>query len=235
MKKFVLTLCAVALSMAIAIPAVQAQDPGAEPAKQLELATLLANLMGLSRALPAAPSAQQIFTILAINGVSPEEGWDAEKVVTKADLARTVVQAMGAAAEIEIPDDPNAWVGYLEAMGISIETIGSAVSEVGPSDQPVAGSVSRAGTTWDPLDNVSRFGEPDERDFGADVQVLPPVGTGTPPVAVPPPPPAPVEAVRRPVPRREIPRVPGLVPVPTPPVPVVPVTPTVPQQVDVSA
>lgn len=227
MKRVIVSLLAVALSAVIAMPVAHAQDPGAVPAQQLELASLLVNLMGLSRTLPAAPSAQQIFAALAVNGVSPEDGWDADKVVTKADLARTVVQAMGMASEIENPDDPNSWVAFLEAMGISIDTIGSAVSEIAPSPEIVAGNISRAGTTWDPLDNVSRFGEPDERDFGADMAMNASIGEPGPvpepePTPVEPPPPAvrrrpdPVPAVRLPVPRDVPPRVIPRIPVPTP-------------------
>ncbi len=219
MKKTITTLAVVALSFAIAMPIAHAQSPGVEPAQQLELATLLANLMGLTRTLPAAPSSQQIFAALAINGVSPEDGWDANKVVTKADLARTVVQAMGEASEIENPDDPNSWVSYLEAMGISIDTIGSAVSEITPSPEIVAGNVSRAGTTWDPLDNVSRFGEPDERDFGADVALQPTVIEAGP---APEPPVVPVEPPPRPVRRPVPPAPPAPPPVVIPPVPVPP-------------
>lgn len=235
MKRFLLGLLVFTFAAASSMPVARAQEEGAEPAKQLELATLLANLMGLSRNLPAVPTPQQIFGLLLANGVSPAEGWDAEAVVTKADLARVVVQAMDMAGDIENPDDPNAWVAFLEAMGISIDTIGDAVVEVTPSPESVAGNISRAGTTWDPLDNVSKFGQPDEREFGTDAAVQPPTPEA-PQVTPPPPPPPPVpRPPSRVVPRREIPRVIGRVPLPTPPQPQTPVTPTVPANLNLNA
>ena len=91
-----------------------AQGEGSEGAEvtQLELADILVNVMGLSRFLPGDPTAQERFAALMTNGVVPEGGWKADEVVTKAVLARVVVQAMGRANEVENPKDPASWVAF---------------------------------------------------------------------------------------------------------------------------
>ena len=193
MKRLAVFLLAATLAVTGTVSSTMAQDGAAAPAKQSELAELLTNLLGLSQYLPAAPTAQQIFSVLLANGIAPAAGWSAEAEVTKADLARVVVQSMGQAGEVQNQDNPQSWVNYLKGLGIPIDTIGQAVDALAPLDQPVAGNLSRAGTTWDPLDNVTQFGEPDEREFGADAKAggLPQPAGVAPAAQVVVPPPAP--------------------------------------------
>jgi hypothetical protein len=196
---------------------VQAQAPAeAQMVTQAELAQQLVNVTGLGRFLPAGATDQELFAVLLANGISPVDGWNPSAPVERATLARVTVQAMGLADEIANPDDPNAWVAYLREIGIPIDTVGQAVDSVGPITDPVVGYVFAAGLTTDPLRKIHIFGEPDETQFGADVQSVNP-GEATfvprPPAPVPP---APPPSGRRPEP---------IVPPPPPPPPPPPVTP----------
>ena len=162
---------------------VQAKEEGASAqVTQAELAQLLVNVTGLARYVSSPPSVQELFAVLMSNGISPVDGWDATKVVTKADLARVVVQALGLESEIEDPDDPNAWVAFLNQLGIPIDTVGQAADNVDPLTEPVAGYVFNAGLTPDPLEKIGIFGEPDEKQFGADVSDIGAVRRGGPPL-----------------------------------------------------
>lgn len=167
MKKLAVLVLVATLMSACVVPSVKAQASAA-PAKQSELAELLVNLLGLSQYLPASPTAQQVFAALLANSIAPANGWNAKASVTKADLARVIVQAMGQASDVQNPDNPQSWVNHLKGLNVSLDSIGNAVDGLSPLSEPVAGNLSQAGTTWDPLDNVARFGEPDEREFGAD-------------------------------------------------------------------
>jgi len=167
MKKLAVFVLVATLTSACLVPSAKAQASAA-PAKQSELAGLLVNLLGLSQYLPASPTSQQIFAALLANNIAPANGWDATANVTKADLARVIVQAMGQGSDVQNPDNPQSWVNHLKGLNVSLDSIGNAVDGLSPLSQPVAGNVSQAGTTWDPLNSVERFGEPDEREFGAD-------------------------------------------------------------------
>jgi hypothetical protein len=107
-----------------------------DAARQGLLAQLLVQQTGLYRYLPANPTDAQCFEILAQNGIVPEEGWDAGKVVTRGDLARVIVQGLGIQDEVKNPDDPRSWMDTLASVGITITTIGEAVGNVNPISRP---------------------------------------------------------------------------------------------------
>lgn len=109
-------------------PAKKAQASG--PVTHAQLADLLVKALGLVRFLPTAPSAQQTFDVLMQNGISPEAGWLLDAVVTKADLARVLIQAMRREDQVENPNDPQAWIDALKAMGISLDRLSETIQSV---------------------------------------------------------------------------------------------------------
>jgi|GEM_PF-1583568 len=137
---------------------------------QGELAQLVVRILGLSRFLPVAPSDQQCFDILLDNRVMPFDGWKSGKVVTKADLARVIVQALKKQSEIKNQDDPKEWIDYLKGLGIPIDSVGEAVSYLEPLPEPVASHVVSARV--DPLLKRHRFNPVDEPQFGVDMEYV---------------------------------------------------------------
>ena len=167
MKKCILLALSILLGVAFLVPQTFAQEESAAgEVTQLELAELLVDLLGLSKFLPGDPTAQEVFAALMTNGVVPEEGWNAAEVVTKATLARLVVQAMGRADEVENPDDPASWVAFLKENGIPIDTVGQAADNIEPAAEPVVDNVFARAASADPLTRQNVFGKPDERQFG---------------------------------------------------------------------
>jgi hypothetical protein len=155
--------------------AASAED--ANQVTQAGLAKMLVNIMGLAPfiSLPATPF--EIFQILISNGVVPDGGWNAESIVTKEDLARVLVQAMGAVDEIENPDDPNSWIEYLQEMGVQMDTVGEAIASVSPNTimtDPIISYAMKEVTTTDPLKKRAVLGAPDETQFGTDTTLIPP-------------------------------------------------------------
>ena len=104
----------------------QASQPVTHP----QLAELLVRALALVRFLPNAASSQQMFNILMQNGIAPQEGWKLDAVVTKADLARVIVQALRMEDEVENPNDPQAWINLLKELGISIDRLSEAIQAV---------------------------------------------------------------------------------------------------------
>lgn len=183
MKRSIGISLAVLLGIAFLLPSALAveDEPEAAEVTQLQLAEILVNMLGLTRNLPADPTAQEKFAALMTNGVVPQEGWVATSVVTKATLARLVVQAMGRADEIENPDDPSAWIDFLVANDIPIDTVGQAADNLEPLAEPVVDNVVKRSTSSDPMVRQDVFGLPDERTFGTDVSmVLPPIAVVVP-------------------------------------------------------
>lgn len=127
----------------------------------------LVQVLGLSRFVPASPSAQECFAVLMQNGVAPKNGWNATSVVSRATLARTVVQAMGRDSEIKNPADDQEWIKYLESTGVLIPTLGAAVDSLEPLDAPLGNEALVA--TTDPLDKVHKMRPVDEQQMGADL------------------------------------------------------------------
>ena len=103
----------------------KAQPSG--PVTHVQLAELLVKALGLVRYLPVAPSAQQTFDLLMQNGISPQGGWLLDAVVTKADLARVLVQALNMQDQVENPSDPQSWIDALKAAGISLDRLSEAI------------------------------------------------------------------------------------------------------------
>jgi hypothetical protein len=162
----------------------------------------LVQVLGLSRFVPASPSAQECFAVLMQNGISPKNGWNATSVVSRATLARTVVQAMGQDGEIKNPGDDQEWIKYLEGTGVLIPTLGAAVDSLQPLDAPLGNEALVA--TTDPLDKVHKMRPVDEQQMGADLsdirRVLAQVeDAGPPPTPRPPPTPDVPDRDRRPL------------------------------------
>lgn len=145
-----------------------AEAPPAAQVTQCELAQLLVQVLGLSRFLPAAPTCQQCFAILIDNAIFPAGGWIADKVVTKADLARVIVQALKKQADIKNPDDPKEWIDYLKSLGVPIDSVGEAVSYLEPLPEPIATHIVSARV--DPLIKRHRFNPTDETQYGVDME-----------------------------------------------------------------
>lgn len=174
--KSAVVLLVLVLGVAGALPATWAAEAkggagSADQVTQAELARILVNLLGLARFLPAAAAPQDYFKLLLDNKIFPADGWQADKVVTRADLARVVVQAMQRQNEVENPDDPRSWVNFLKSLGVSTDTIGEAVEDVEPLVEPVAANVFVVSTTTDPL-KKRKTGEPDETEYGTDVEFV---------------------------------------------------------------
>ena len=163
----------------------------------------LVQVLGLSRFVPASPSAQECFAILMQNGVAPKNGWNATSVVSRATLARTVVQAMGQDSEIKNPAGDQKWIKYLESSGVLIPTLGAAVDSREPLDAPLGNEALVA--TTDPLDKVHKMRPVDEQQMGADLSDIRRVLAQledegpTPPAPRPPPTPDTPDRVRRPL------------------------------------
>ena len=182
MKKMWLVLLVAALCVAFSVPSVIAAEKKVEPAKkkeaapktaevtQAELAQLLVQVLGLARFLPASPSDQQCFAMLLNNGISPADGWNPEKPVVKADLARVIVQAMKKQGDIKHPDDPKEWIDYLKAQGVPLDAVGETTSFVDPLTEPVAVHVASARV--DPLIKRHKFNPLDETQYGVDMAYM---------------------------------------------------------------
>ena len=125
------------------------------PVTQPQLAELLVKALGLMRFLPAAPTTQQLFDILMQNGISPENGWLLDAVVTKADLARVLILAMKAQGQVENPSDPQSWIDALKAMGISLDRLSETIQSVETLPEPMGQDLALQST--DPLIHNQNF------------------------------------------------------------------------------
>ena len=101
-----------------------------QPVTHDQLADTLVKALGLMSFLPNAPTAQQEFDVLMQNGISPEKGWLLGAIVTKADLARVLIQAMGKEDEVENPNDPRSWISALKESGISLDRLSETVQSI---------------------------------------------------------------------------------------------------------
>jgi len=174
-RKIVLTGITLMLALAVVMPAL-AQDKvaktaasaGAAQVTQAELAQILVEILGLSRFLPASPTPFETFALLLENGISPSAGWNTDEVVTRADLARVIVESLGRENEVENPEDPRSWINFLKSIGVPIGTVGEAVDNLEPLPEAIAPNVFQVSTRVDPLVRRTIFGEPDESQFGTD-------------------------------------------------------------------
>lgn len=190
MRKWLTMAMVAVLCVAVAVPSVtaaEAKPKAKKPAeaakpeakggakqsaevKQGELAQLLVQVLGLSRFLPPKPSYQQCFAALLHNSISPLLGWDETKIVTKADLARVIVQAMKKQSEIKNPDNPQEWIDYLKSIGVPLDAVGETLSYVEPLPEPVAPHVVSGQV--DPLVKRHRFNPTDEMNYGVDMEYI---------------------------------------------------------------
>ena len=136
MKK-ILVFLMVGLMMASTVAMAQGKKKAAadkaqasQPVTHPQLAELLVKALGLMRFLPTAPSTQQMFDVLMQNGICPEGGWLLDAVVTKADLARVIVQAMRKEDRVENPNDPQSWINALKELGISLDRLSETIQQV---------------------------------------------------------------------------------------------------------
>ena len=53
-----------------------------------------------------------------------------DAVVTKADLARVIVQAMRKEDRVENPNDPQSWINALKELGISLDRLSETIQQV---------------------------------------------------------------------------------------------------------
>ncbi len=114
--------------------------PPTREVKQWELARLMVELLGLTRFLPPNPSNADYFQILMQNNVMPADGWQADKSISRYDLARVVVLGMRQNNNIQQPENPQSWIDYLVGVGCRIDTIGAATQPLAPLVIPVGRS-----------------------------------------------------------------------------------------------
>lgn len=140
MKKFLMIL----MAGLIAVAAFGAES-GSGGITQAELASQLVKSLGLSSALPATASDAEVFALLMQNGIVPADGWDATAPVTKAVLARLLVQALGAQDTVTNPADDQAWVAALEGQGISLDgPVAQTVTDLEALPDVVAANLGRS-------------------------------------------------------------------------------------------
>ena len=136
MKK-ILVFLLVGLMMASTVALAQGKQKeeakksqAAQPVTHPQLAEILVKALGLVVFLPTAPTAQQMFDVLMQNGIAPEGGWLLDAVVTKADLARVIIQSMRKEDAVENPNDPQSWINALKELGVSMERLGETMKSV---------------------------------------------------------------------------------------------------------
>lgn len=169
MKKIALVmvlLIAFGVSTSVFAQAEEAGD-GSELVTQGELAQMMVRMLGLYRYLPPDPTDGESFAILMVNKISPADGWNSKAAVTREDLARVAILAMGEGGSVENPDDPDSWVAALQAMGVDIESIGQVVAQVPPSEDFKSAGYSPGET--DPIKQRRYFARPDERQLQSDL------------------------------------------------------------------
>ena len=135
--KRILVFLLVGLMMASTAALAQGKEKGeskkaqsSQPVTHPQLANLLVKALGLLRFLPNSPSVQQTFDVLMQNGISPQGGWLLDAIVTKADLARVIVQAMRKEDRVENPNDPQSWINALKELGISLDRLSETIQQV---------------------------------------------------------------------------------------------------------
>lgn len=146
------------------------EQPQTRLVNQGDYARWLVQVLGLSRFVPPTPTDHECFAILLQNGVVPKEGWSSDQNVTKAVLARTVVQAMGKADEVKNPEDDQSWIDCLSRLGIEIGTVGQAVENLEPIEAPLAAEA--VVVTTDPLAKQAKFRPIDEQQVGPDLSTI---------------------------------------------------------------
>ncbi len=168
-------IAAVVLAIGLNVSTVSAAEKQeAKASTQLvtegEFSKWLVQVLGLARVVSVAPSEQECFAVLLQNGVSPKDGWNATNVVTRATLARVVVQALGWQGEVKDPGNDASWINFLKEKNLDISTIGAAVENLGPISEPLANQAVVVST--DPLGKVHEIRPEDEQQLGADLSTI---------------------------------------------------------------
>ncbi len=147
-----------------------AQEDDEQLMTESELALKLVQVLGLSPMLPVNPSPAEAYQILLLNGVSPKDGWNSTNLVNFGNLARILVQSMGAEDDIEDTTSDKAYVDYLKSIGVEFGTIQDAIDQTSPIAQPLANEAIKVST--DPLKKDAFIRPIDEQQSGADLQVF---------------------------------------------------------------
>ncbi|HMO51373.1 MAG TPA: hypothetical protein PKE26_08900 [Kiritimatiellia bacterium] len=158
------------LSAVITAPVYAQEAAEGDVMTEGQLAEALVNVLGLAAMLPPNPQQADITAILLQNGISPRDGWVPSNVVTLGNLARILVQAMGAADEVENPEDDASWVAYLNSVGVEFGTIEEALGQAPVLSSPVALRAVEVST--DPLRRIPYIRPSDEQQLGADLQTI---------------------------------------------------------------
>jgi len=142
-----------------------------------EVAKLLAYHLGLFDQLPANPSETEAAAALSANGISPKGGvWDINKVLSIADFAKILTEAMGITDELVATGKDGAvadidYVNLLKSKGVVVNSVSDAIENLDPLAEPKGSNVSRTSGTSDPLDERSVIGLPDESVQGTDASL----------------------------------------------------------------
>ena len=168
------------MGLMIAAPAALAQEEkeasdakksqASQPVTHVQLAEIMVKALGLVRFLPNAPSAQQMFDVLMQNGISPQDGWKLDAVVTKADLSRVIVQALRKEDQVENPNDPQAWINVLKELGISLDRLSETVQSVEALPEAMGQDATMQST--DPLIYEVAFATSDSVQYTVDLDMV---------------------------------------------------------------
>ena len=178
MKRILVLMLAV---MMAAVPAALAQGKAkakaeakkaeaSQPVTHPQLAERLVQALGLVRFLTAAPTAQQMFDVLMQNGISPQDGWKLDAVVTKADLARVIVQAMRMEDAVENPNDPQAWLNVLKEQGIALDRLSETIQSVETLPEGMGQDIELQST--DPLVRDVKFAPGSALQYTVDLNMI---------------------------------------------------------------
>lgn len=180
MKRSMIAGCAGAMiALAMALPSGAQQQAAAGKAQptaeaktavvtESELAQWLVKTLGLTRSLPASPSAQECFAVLLQNGITPKDGWNATNFVSRPTLARVVVQSLRKQNEISDPANDAAWLAYVQSKQLKFDRVGKALDQLTPIAQPESADAAIVST--DPLKKVAHIRPLDESQYGTDLQ-----------------------------------------------------------------
>ena len=146
------------------------KSKASKPVTHPQLAEIMVKALGLVRFLPNAPTAQQMFDVLMQNGISPQDGWKLDAVVTKADLARVIVQALRKEDRVENPNDPQAWINVLKELGISLDRLSATVQSVEALPEAMGQDTTMQST--DPLIYEVAFASSDSVQYTVELDMV---------------------------------------------------------------
>lgn len=143
-----------------------------EGMSQGEAAVVLAQRLGLSASNTKPLSPTEAVRLLMENQITPFGGWQLDQPLLVKDLARVLVQALGAADQIPADQrdnaDTTAYVDYLtREYNLDMSSIAEALSQLGGAPNPQGSGLLGDATSSDPLENSGAGGEPDETFGGS--------------------------------------------------------------------